>query len=382
MTKASFASAIALLLGLPAIATAGSLNWGLAGSYPTKNGCQPISFDQPDAIAVDQSDDIYIANEAGPSAVQELAAGGTETIRTVLSRSIEPIKSGHYFGLSLAFGPKGALYLAVKDRGTVERLNANGTLTVVAGKPGNRELVDGPASKARLKAPNAIAIGPHGTIYVADTRTIRKIEPDGSVTTLAGNPYATNPHPVEGGAPWYRDRRGRHAVFMSPNGIAVDGHGNLFSADGYAGEDEGQADDVGVIRKIARDGTVSTLAGSILFNGDDLDGVGANANFGDNIFGIALDRDGDIYITEPMAPSIRRVDSDGRVDTVIKAEGPGNDRSTGLINPTGIAVDSRGAIFVVDNYAIEPVPAEPVDWLHRFVGGRLETLCKEGAAVK
>lgn len=52
----------------------------------------------------------------------------------------------------------GRLVLAIKERGTVERLNANGTLTLIAGRPGERKLVDGPDSKARLNAPNAIAI--------------------------------------------------------------------------------------------------------------------------------------------------------------------------------------------------------------------------------
>lgn len=97
---------------------------------------------------MDREHNIYIAEEAGPNVVQELTAGGTGILRNVLSRRVEPIKSGHYFGLSLAIGPNGSLYLAIKRRGTVERLNENGTLTVVAGQPGDKELVDGPASEA------------------------------------------------------------------------------------------------------------------------------------------------------------------------------------------------------------------------------------------
>lgn len=373
MTKAPFALAIVLLLGLPALASAGSLSWAPAGPYPTKSSCQPISFHEPDAIAVDRLGNIYIGNEDGSDAVQEVTTGARATIRTLLTRNIE----GDYYGLSLAVGPEGRLYIAFKERGTIERLDADGTLTVIAGKPGERQLVDGPASKARLKAPNAIAIDRDGVIYVADTRTIRKIAPDGAITTLAGNPYAKNPRST--GGPYPVDGKGRRAVFMSPNGIAEDNRGDVYVADSFDGEEEGQQVDIGQIRKVTSHGYVSTVAGGILTTGwSDFNGVGRNAVFG-GVYGIALAPGGVLYVTEPYgAPSIRKVSPNARVSTVV-AEKTSSYLTTGLIMPTGIVFARPETIFVVDDVALMGLPsltAKQIYWLHKIIIGHVETLCE------
>jgi len=373
---------IIVLLFCSTVATAGTLSWQPPGPYPSKSVCQPISFDQPDAIAVDKSDNIYIANGAGPSAVQEITLT-SGTIRTILDRRVEPIKSGNYSGLSLALGPKGGLFLAVSQRGTVERLNADGTLTVVAGKPGDRRLVDGAHSKARLKAPNAIAIDEDGAIYVADTRTIRKVGLDGAITTLAGNPYAENPSPVEGGSPYAVDGRGSKAVFMSPNGIAVGHDSNIYVADAYDGDVEGQAASMGILRTVTPRGIVRTVAGNIDGVSGDTDGQGGAAAF-DSLFGIVINSSGDVYVTEPYAVSIRRVDPNFRVTSVI-AERTGSYLSTGLNAPTAVAVTSHDTLLVVDDVAIGGIPMlsnKHVNWLHRVVGGQLQTLCGEQESAR
>lgn len=108
MTKTTIARVILLLL-CSAVARAGALAWAPVEPYPAKSDCQSISLDQPDAIAVDKADEIYIANETGPNAVQEISVAAG-TIRTLPSRSAEPIESGHYLGISLALGPKGDLF--------------------------------------------------------------------------------------------------------------------------------------------------------------------------------------------------------------------------------------------------------------------------------
>jgi sugar lactone lactonase YvrE len=360
------------LLLVSSIAAAGPFHWATVGPFPVQATCQPYSFNLPDSIAVDKSDDIYIANEAGPNAVEELTVDGD--LHTVLDRRSEPIRSGDYYGLRLAIGAGGNLYMAVKGRGTVERLNANGTLTIVAGKPGDFRLVDGPGASGRLKAPNAIAID-RDIIYVADTRTLRKITPDGAITTLAGRPIAKS-----GSADtYYHDGRGSRAIFMSPNGIAVGAHGNLYVADGYDDSSERQGQYIGLLREVTPAGVVRTSAGNTFGTGDDADGVGVNAMFS-YTSGVARDSLGELYVSEPAGGecgAIRKVDTDGGVSTVARGECRSH---TDIKYPSAIATNVEGIVFVIDDpegfWGIDGPPQPQENWLHRIKNGTVETLCK------
>lgn len=366
-----FVRFIILFLGAQAVAMAGSLEWAPPGPYPSANTCQPVRFDQPDAVAIDRTGDIYIANASGPNAVQEVTVG-KGTIRTLLNRRLEPIKSGQYFGFSLAVGPRGDLFVAVQNRGTIERVNADGTLTVVAGKAGDRRLVDGSSSVARLRAPNAIAIDPRGVIYVADTRTIRKITSDGSVLTLAGSLYSKRPRHSASTVPYFKDGRESRAVFLSANAIAVDAFGNVYVADSYDGRVDGQLIDLGLLREVTAAGLVRTIAGTLDYNGTDFDGVGAKASFS-HLSGVAISADGNLYVTEPISGSVRKISSRGVVTTIWTQSSVS---STGLIAPTGVAIGSGNGIFVVDDFATVATTEETPYWLHRIVNGDLQTLCR------
>lgn len=379
VTKKIVAGVIVLLI-CSTMARAGMLGWIPAGRYPPKGSCQPISFKQPAAIAVDNAGNIFVADEDGPAVVQKVTMTGN-AIHTLLSRISEPIKSGHYFGVSLAVEPTGGLLLAVKQRGTVERLNADGTLTLIAGKPGDTRLVDGPKSKARLNAPNAIAIGQDGAIYLADTRTIRRINTDGSVITLAGNAHAKSPGPHKDEAPYYADGKRTRAVFLSASGIAVTEAGDIYVTDRYEGRLDRQAVVIGLIRKVTSRGVVSTIAGNTdTAGGADFDGRGAGATLAD-AFGIAIGPRDNIYISEPYAPSIRKIEA-GYVSTVIGGELGIETSQTGLVTPTGIAVDAGGTIFVADDSAFEGDKDEPTDWLHQITAQRIRTLCSYSIATK
>ncbi|HEX5462166.1 MAG TPA: hypothetical protein VFX20_19530 [Steroidobacteraceae bacterium] len=322
---------------------------------------------------MDKSDDLYIANEGGPNAVQELTVDGS--LRTVLNRRSEPIRSGHYYGLSLAMGTNGDLYMAVKYRGTVERVNANGTPTIVAGRPGDLRLVDGPTANARLKAPNAIAID-GDIIYVADTRTLRKITPDGAITTMAGNPNAKS-----GSADTYfHDGRGSRAIFMSPNGIAVDSHANLYVADGYDDSSERQGQYIGLLREVTPAGVVKTIAGNTFGTGDDADGVGTDAMFS-YTSGVTRDPfNSEFYVSEPGGGdcgAIRKIDANRAVSTIARSK---CGYQTDIRSPSAIATNAEGIVFVIDDpegfNGIGGPPEPQENWLHRIKDGKVETLCE------
>ena len=186
------------------------------------------------------------------------------------------------------------------------------------------------ATQAAFSDPFGVAVATDGTIYVTDageSNRIRKITPQGVVTTLAG------------GSEGFSDGGGTAASFNTPSGLALDSDGNLFVAD--TGNNR--------IRKVTPDGQVSTVAGD--GTAGYIDGPAAQARFNGPI-GIAVDSQGNLYIADTYNDRIRRIAKDGQVSTVAGGATPGyadGDRSAALFDtPCGVAVMSDGSIIVAD----------------------------------
>lgn len=156
---------------------------------------------------------------------------------------------------------------------------------------------------------------------------------------LAGNDYG------EG----FADGTGSKARFAIPKGMARDARGNLYVADQYNY----------VVRKIAPDGTVSTLAGLPGAHGH-ADGKGTQARFAAPS-GVAVDRDGNVYVSDTQDATVRRITPDGDVTTVLGAatpEGlpaPGGPGTIGLTRPAGMAFDDAGNLYVADAHTVRKV---------------------------
>jgi sugar lactone lactonase YvrE len=222
----------------------------------------------------------------------------------------------------VAIGPRGAIYVA--DGGEANRIRIvqpDGAVSTLAG--GKEGFVDGLGAAAAFNTPSAIALDHLGNLYVADTgnHAIRRIAPDGAVTTLAGN-----------GSPGYVDGIGRAAQFNGPVGIAVDDAGIVYVADTYNDR----------IRRIAKDGTVTTLAGTGKPNL--FDGPGPAAAF-DTPSALAVDHDGNLYIADTGNNAVRRLRPDGTVDTL--ALPPEAERRPALRRPVGLAVTRDGYLYIV-----------------------------------
>lgn len=221
----------------------------------------------------------------------------------------------------VVIGPRGTVYVA--DGGEANRIRViqpDGTVTTLAG--GAEGFADGAGSAAAFHTPSAIALDNAGNLYVADTgnHAIRKIDLNGAVTTLAGD-----------GTPGYLDGVGRAAQFNGPVGIAVDDAGIVYVADTYNDR----------IRRIAPDGTVTTLAG----NGKPgmLDGALLDAGF-DTPSALAVARDGTLYVADTGNHAVRRIKPDGTVDTVaIPLEG---ERRPALRRPVGLALTRDGYLYI------------------------------------
>ncbi len=206
------------------------------------------------------------------------------------------------------------------------------SVTTAAGAVGVAGSKDASGTSAHFRNPQGIAIGKNGIIYIADTsnHTIRALA-NGSVTTLAG--LAGTVGPVDG--------VGNLARFSSPMGLATDAAGVLYVAD--TGNN--------TVRKVASDGTVTTLAGSAGWMGA-VDGTGATARF----FApkaLAVDASGNIYVADTANQLIRKVTPSGVVTTLAGLSGQaGMQDGTGtqaqFSSPAGIAVGSDGNIYVAD----------------------------------
>ncbi len=236
----------------------------------------------------------------------------------------------------------GNVYVADSDNNTIRKVTPAGVVTTLAGVAGYAGTDDGTGSAARFDYPQGMCADSAGTVYVADSynNLIRKISPGGVVTTLAGvaDYYGTNDGP------------GDEAVFDYPKGVAVDSAGNVYVSDA----------DNEAIRKVAPDGTVSTLAGSPRFDvngnpiGGSSDGTGSAAQF-NFPQGIALDSAGNVYVADSDNNTIRKVTPNGVVATLAglantpgSADGKGNKARFNI--PTGVAIDAAGNVFVTDAY--------------------------------
>jgi serine/threonine protein kinase/streptogramin lyase len=229
-------------------------------------------------------------------------------------------------------------------------------ISTFAGIPGTRGYTNGPAAKAEFHLPNNVAVDHSGNVYVADTANdvIRKIMPDGMVTTLAGVARS------QGSA----DGKGAKARFWAPFGIAVDAAGTVYVADTANN----------TIRKITPDGAVSTLAGLAAHPGTS-DGNGSKARFR-NPWGVAVDNtDGDVFVADMSNNAIRRITPAGDVYTFAgmagmagSTDGFGNDAR--FDNPFAVAVDGAGDVYVSDsaNNAIRKITHRVVTTLAGLPG--------------
>lgn len=231
--------------------------------------------------------------------------------------------------MGVAVDARGNVYVADSHNNLIRKIRADGVVTTLAGT-GEVGSVDGKGVTASFFNPGGVAVDQHGNVYVADTHNslIRKISPGGQVTTVAG----LRPDGV-------KSRQYDSVRLDNPAGIAVDSVGNVYVADwGYD-----------LIRKISPEGKMTILAGS--GKPGSSDGAGAAASFylpG----GIAVDRNGNLYVSDTYNNRIRKISPAGVVSTLagkaVKGSADGKGTAASFSHPAGIAVDKNGDIYVAD----------------------------------
>jgi uncharacterized delta-60 repeat protein len=284
-------------------------------------------------VAGSEGGDFALARYQGPPVSTPVTA--SFTVSTLAGSGVEGLADGPAATAQfseprgVAIDAAGNLYVADSDNDCIRKVTPAGMVTTHAGSC-TYGFADGPAGVARFASPNGVAAGAGGVVYVADTfnHRIRKVAPDGTVTTLAGTGHAG-----------FADGPGATAQLDSPDGIAVDREGNVYVLD--RGNHR--------VRRIAPSGMVSTLAGSGVAGF--ADGSGASARF-DHARGIAVDAAGILYVADEYNERIRKITPDGTVTTFAgsgdegSADGPAGQAS--FNGPIGIAVDPAGNLYVVD----------------------------------
>jgi NHL repeat len=281
------------------IATVQQPTWqtlaGYPGMYGTNDGWGPFaSFQQPSAIAPGRSNQLFVTDG---SAVREISPDGT--VRTVagslaLGYQDGPRATALFAGLTaLAADTDGNIFLADQGGNVVRKISSDGFVSTIAGKAMTNGYADGIGTNALFAGIEGVALGVDGSLYVVDSgnQVIRKIMPDGVVSTIAGNP----------GTSGWQDGMGTNALFNNPLAIAADGTGNFYISDSS------------IVRQMTADGRVTTVAGGPTSDWQDGNGTNAFFNFPT---GLAVDESGNLYVADGNNYCIRKVTPAGDVSTI------------------------------------------------------------------
>jgi sugar lactone lactonase YvrE len=222
----------------------------------------------------------------------------------------------------------GVVYVSEVGNHRIRKVSADGTVSTFAGS-GTAGFLDGQSGQARFNSPRGLALDAAGNTYVADAgnHRIRKIDPTGLVTTLAGS-----------GTAGFADGAAGVASFNSPRGLALDANGNLYVADTQNFR----------IRKIDPKGNVSTLAGT--GTQGFADGKGASASFVGPL-ALAIDPTGNVLVADYSGHRVRKITPDGTVSTLVGDGTPGSqDGAKGQLKyPAGLAIDAAGVLYIADS---------------------------------
>lgn len=306
---------------------------GAAGQFGVTDGQGATArFNFPQGVGVDSAGNLYVADSNNRIIRKITSTGGVTTLAGApgMPGEVDGTGPAARFGFpaAIAAGPAGNVYVADQSNHSIRKVTAAGVVTTFAGSTGTPGNADGTGTSARFSFPTGVATDGEGNFYVADqsNHTIRKVTATGAVSTLAGSP----------GAPGSADGVGSSARFRFPASVAVDSAGNIFVAD--SGNH--------TVRRVAPDGTVTTLAGSAGAQGK-ADGTGAAARFRSPV-AIAVDGGGNLYIADHDNATIRKVTPAGTTTTVAGTAGV-----TGvLLGPTPRFTEPRGLTVIGDSLAV------------------------------
>ncbi|MET9931167.1 MULTISPECIES: RICIN domain-containing protein [unclassified Streptomyces] len=317
---------------------------GIAGGAGDGGPALSAQLSYPTGLAVDRAGALYAA-EHGGHRVRKLTTDGKITTITGTGTAGFGGDGGPAAAARLnkprdvVVDADGTLYIADAENHRVRKVTPDGTISTAAGTGTAGFSGDGgPATSARLNNPYALLLDSTGVLYIAEwgNNRIRKVTPDGKISTIAGT-----------GTAGYGGDNGpaTSAHLRDPYGMTADSAGALYVADASNHR----------VRKITPDGTITTVAGTGTagFSGDG--GPATSARL-DRPYGLAFDSTGTLYISDFKNHRVRKVTPDGTITTVAGTASKGSAGDDGpatsaqMNGPYGLAVDCVDTLYIADHY--------------------------------
>ncbi len=295
----------------------------------------PIYVDTENRVAIDPDGTVFQVAPSGGVVYKSDQAGN----RTILVSGLGTGNSSSKSTLGIALGGDGSIYIADADQQIIRKITPLGLMTTLAGT-GTLGALDGTTANAQFNAPTGIAVDAGGMVYIGDqmNHTIRKITPDGIVSTLAGSAG------LKGAA----DGKGAAARFWDVSEITIDRAGAVIVVD------KGNS----AIRRISADGAVTTIAG-VLPNRGSQDGALLTSRFF-SPSGLARDTAGNIYLGDTDNFIVRKISGTSEVSTFagkagLNGKDDGFGASARFSAPQSMATDQQGNVYVADYSRIRKV---------------------------
>jgi uncharacterized protein (TIGR03437 family) len=338
------------------------------GGYSGDGGpATSATLDQPISVAVNSSGTLYIVDQlnkvvrkVGPDGTISTFAGGG----AAFPGDGGPATSAMLSPEGVAVDSSGNVFIG-EMAGRLRKVSPAGILSTVAGSGGYRFAGDGgPATSASLNGTWGVAVDGAGDLYISDqtNQRVRKVNSSGIINTVAGN----------GGTGFSGDgAAATSAEINTPYGIGADTTGNLFIADN--GNQR--------IRRVAANGTISTVAGNGTkgFSGDGGPAASASLN---SPRSVVADSSGSFYFADDLNGRVRKVTPDGVIQTVAgggtNSPGDGGPATSASLGPYGVALDAAGNLYIADAGLASVRKVTPAGIISTVAGNSCRSSCALG----